>query len=156
MIELFANVDVDNLERAVEFLHARVGAQSRPAPRCACCRRARWCFLADLSAHDRESSFEIAVGEPRRRPCSQSELTLGFSRERRFQRSCPGHDHAQEIVCVNTRAAVEPLGQETSDRTLTGALRSVDEEDRSASTGTRRFHTLHTRRSEGRSLPGAG
>jgi hypothetical protein len=71
-------------------------------------------------------------------------LPLRFQSERRFERSGARHNQPQEVVRVDTNTAVEASGQKPGDRALTGALRAVNEEDRSLRSSSQRKSKLYT------------
>src|SRR5262249_40853612 len=74
---------------------------------------------------------------------AQAQLPLRFQTERRFERSSARHNQPQEVVRVDTNAAVEASGQKPRDRALTGALRAVNEEDRSLRSSSQRRSKLY-------------
>jgi len=92
----------------------------------------------NLCDNNREFCFEKSVREPRCDTRAQAQLPLRFQSERRFERSSARHNQPQEVVRVDTNAAVEASGQKPRDRALTGALRAVNEKDRSLRSSSQR------------------
>src|SRR5262245_19020160 len=97
----------------------------------------------NLCDDNREFRLEKSVGEPRCDTRAQAQLPRRFRSERRFERSSTRHNQPQEVVRVDTNTAVEAPGQKPSDRALTGALRAVDEKDRSLRSSSQRKSNLH-------------
>jgi hypothetical protein len=85
----------------------------------------------NLCDNNPEFRLDKSVGEPRCDTRAQAQLPLRFQSERRFERSSARHNQPQKVVRVDTNTAVEASGQKPRDRALPGALRTVDEEDRS-------------------------
>ena len=97
----------------------------------------------NLCDNNCEFRFEKSVREPRCDTRAQAQLPLRFQSERRFERSSARHNQPQEVVRVDTNAAVEASGQKPRDRALTGSLRAVNEEDRSLRSSSQRKSKLY-------------
>ena len=99
--------------------------------------------MENLCDDNREFRLEKSVGEPRCDTRAKAQLPLRFQSERRFERSSARHNQPHEVVRVDTNAAVEASGQKPRDRALTGALRAVNEEDRSLRSSSQRKSKLY-------------